>query len=813
VKLLRLRLVNFRQHADTEIVFGDGITGIIGPNGSGKTSLLEAIAWAIYGNPAARGDKDSIRNLRAKARAAVRVELEFGLGSHGYRVERGLNNAELYQDGVVVANSLKEVTNRLQRVLGMTHDEFFNTYFTGQKELAVLADATRPERAAFLSRVLRHEQLTIAQERVRERRNALGHEVDGLETGLPPQAELEKERKAAETRLAGARKAATTAAAERSKAQQALAEEEPRWQQWVERRERTFSLHGDLRVAEQGVVVARQEFQRLDKELAEALAAREELRKLDADVAPISKLKAELAELERLHREDAARREEQAKLTELVRNLGILDRRIAELAEAEAALARATEEARALAERLEAADNVAREQQAAWVREKEYASTRRAELLKQHEELKDQRDKIERLGPEGQCPTCLRPLGAEHRAVLDVLNNQLEAIVTDGTYFKQRIEQLTEPRPAVTRAEAARDALREEARQASEREGNLRAQAGERSRAQKERAGLAKRTQEIDGRMAARDAGYNAARHNDVRTELARLEPVALQAAALAARAERAEALVGEAELAEKSLSAREEHVRQLADAVQAQGFSEPKFQAARERHDRTAHALRAAELAVAETRGELVAAESAVRDTERRAAERAARERTIAERKIELRLHNELDRAFSDLRAELNAAMRPEISELASSFISDLTDGRYNEIEIDEDYRALVLDEAIPKPVISGGEEDLVNLVLRLAISQMIAARAGQPFSLLVLDEIFAALDESRRSEVLSLLQRLRDRFPQVIVTTHVELPTGLTGASLDRLIHVSYDQSSGASTVRDDTATLGPPDASVAA
>src|SRR2546428_765173 len=278
MKLHRLRLVNFRQHADTEIVFGDGITGVIGPNGSGKTSLLEAIAWAIYGNPAARGDKDSIRNLRAKARASVRVELEFGLGSHAYRVERGLNNAELYQDGVVVANSLKEVTGRLQRVLGMTHDEFFNTYFTGQKELAVLADATRPERAAFLSRVLRHEQLTIAQERIRERRNALGHEVEGLETGLPPQSELEKERKAAEARLAEARKAAAAAAADRTKAQHVLAEEEPRWQQWVERRERTLALHGDLRVAEQGVVVARQEFQRPDKGLAEALAARQELR-------------------------------------------------------------------------------------------------------------------------------------------------------------------------------------------------------------------------------------------------------------------------------------------------------------------------------------------------------------------------------------------------------------------------------------------------------------------------------------------------------------------------------------------------------
>ena len=809
MKLQRLRLVNFRQHADTEIAFGDGITGIIGPNGSGKTSLLEAIAWAIYGNPAARGDKDSIRNLRAKARAPMRVELEFGLGSRTYVVERKLNEATLHENGIVVANSIKEVTARLQRVLGMTHGEFFNTYFTGQKELAVLADATRPERAAFLSRVLRHEQLTFAQERIRERRNALGHEVDGLETGLPPQAELEKERKVAEARLHGARKAATAAAGDRTKAQQALAEEEPRWQQWVERRERTLSLHGDLRVAEQGVVVARQEFQRLDKELAEALAAREELRKLDAEVAPVTKLKAELVELDRLHREDAARREDQAKITELTRNLNVLDRRIAELAEAETALAQATEEARALAERLEAADNVAREQQGAWVREKEYAGTRRAELLKLYDEVRDQRDKIARLGPEGECPTCRRPLGTEHGAVLGVLDRQLEAIVEDGKYFKQRLEQLTEPPAPVTQAEAARDALREQARQASEREGNLRAQTTERTRIQKERAGLAKRTQEIERRVAARDAGYNAERHNEVRTELTRLEPVALQAAALKARADRAEALVGEAEIAEKALSAREEHVKQLDAAVKAQGFSEPKFQAARERHDRAAHALRAAELAVAETRGELVAAESAVRDAERRAAERAARERTIADRKVELRLHNELDRAFSDLRAELNAAMRPEIGALASGFLSDLTDARYDEVDLDEDYRVVVLDEGVPKPVISGGEEDIANLVLRLAISQMIAERAGQPLSLLVLDEIFGSLDESRRQHVLGLLRRLGDRFPQVILITHIEQVRD----GLDRVIRVSYDSTTGASVVRDDTATLGPPDASVAA
>ncbi|HMJ57932.1 MAG TPA: SMC family ATPase [Gemmatimonadales bacterium] len=801
MKLHRLRLVNFRQHADTEIVFGDGITGIIGPNGSGKTSLLEGLAWAIYGNAAARGDKESIRNLRAKARTSVRVELEFGLGSHEYRVERGLNDAELHQDGTIIANSIREVTAKLQRVLGMTHEEFFNTYFTGQKELAVLANASRPERAAFLSRVLGYERLRLAQERVREKRSALSHEVDGLETGLPPRSELQKERREAEKRLTGARRAAADAEAARKKAQDALTVEEPRWQAWVTRRERTLSLEGDQKVAESGVLAQRQEFQRLDKELAEALSAREELRKLEAEVAPITRLKTELAELDRLHQEDSARREDQAKLTELARALSALDRRIAELADAVTAMARAEKEARGLAERLEAADQAAEEQQATWVREKGYAATRREELLKQYDEVKEQRDKIQRLGPEGECPTCRRPLGAEHAAVLGVLDRQLQAIVDDGTYFRQRLEQLATPPQAVTQAESARDALREESRRASEREGTLRAQVAERGRLERERAEVVKRAEALERRVAARPSGYDAQRHDAVRAELTRLEPVATQAAVLAARAERAEVLVKEAELAERALSTREALARQLADAVKAEGFSEAKFKAARERHDRTTHALRAAELSVAEARGELVGAEAAVRETERREGERAARERTIAERKAELRLHHELDRAFSDLRGDLNAAMRPEIGELASAFLADLTDGRYDEVDLDEDYRVVVLDDGIPKPVISGGEEDIANLVLRLAISQMIAERAGQPLSLLVLDEIFGSLDETRRQHVLGLLRRLGDRFPQVILITHIEQVRD----GLDRVIRVAYDPAAGASVVRDDTATLG--------
>ena len=47
MRLNRLRMLNFRQHAETEIEFDSGLTGIIGPNGAGKTTILEAVAWAL----------------------------------------------------------------------------------------------------------------------------------------------------------------------------------------------------------------------------------------------------------------------------------------------------------------------------------------------------------------------------------------------------------------------------------------------------------------------------------------------------------------------------------------------------------------------------------------------------------------------------------------------------------------------------------------------------------------------------------------------------------------------------------------------
>src|SRR5690606_32916406 len=149
---------------------------------------------------------------------------------------------------------------------------------------------------------------------------------------------------------------------------------------------------------------------------------------------------------------------------------------------------------------------------------------------------------------------------------------------------------------------------------------------------------------------------------------------------------------------------------------------------------ERAAAEQREADLRVVELRGVLQGAEQALEAALRAQSEYQTRREALTAREAELRHHNELDAALGALRTEL-------------------TDGRYTQLEIDEKYDVLVLDEGEEKPVISGGEEDIVNLVLRLAISQMIAERSGHPLSVLILDEVLGSLDLERRDNVIQLL------------------------------------------------------------
>jgi len=795
VRLHRLQLQNFRQHAETVVTFETGLTGIIGPNGSGKTTILEAIAWALYGNSATRGTRDSIRFSRAGPRSAVRVELEFDLAGHRYRIARGLTGAELYLDGASapIANSITGVNELLQRRLGMSRAEFFNTYFTGQKELNVMAAMGPSERAQFLSRVLGYEKLRTAQQLVRDRRRLISAETAGLRGGMPDAEAVVRLLAESEQRLAATRQAAAVAERARRERETVLAELTPRWARAQQERDKLQELLSELRVAETEETALARDLERIARELSGVNAARAELEALAAELEPLSALAEEFQRFERLAREEGRRQtlveterllvEELARLRE--RRARIFNAPVME-EEATIAVERKRKELEESLGRLEA-------RRTEWVRDRQEAETKRDALRRQYAELKAQRDRIVDLGEEGACPVCTRPLDQHFRGVLEHFDDQLETIAVDGRFYNTRLEQLEEMPEEVKTLDEARRALTAEVGALERRLAKVQAAVQELAQLTKDLAAKEQRYDAVRRDLAAIPAGYDGTRHAALRREVERLAPLNERATRLSATIEREPQLVAERQRVDGALGAVRAQLAALRERRRTVEFSEADYVSLRAEYEAAAAAARAADVAAAAAQGDANAARSAFESAERSRLELERIQGALEALQRDRRLHDELDRAYSDLRTDLNFQLRPELSELASSFLHDLTDARYTELELDDAYNVIVLEDGIPKPVISGGEEDLANLVLRLAISQMIAERAGQQFSLLVLDEVFGSLDESRRNNVVELLRRLQDRFEQVILITHIES----VREGLDQIIAVRYDEESGSSVV----------------
>jgi exonuclease SbcC len=561
------------------------------------------------------------------------------------------------------------------------------------------------------------------------------------------------------------------------------------------------ALVSEIRVVEGERAGLDRDAARVAGELADAALARDEVNRLTAALVEFPALQTELRELERACNEAARRRtlgetehalsDELAKLRE--RRTKIETAPIVEL-EATTQLT----EARAEVERVQLEFE---RLQTDWVRDKQEAETKRQALIDQLSDIRRQREQIVELGENGTCPICARPLGTHFRSVLDVLDSQMETITVDGKYFRARIEQLAEM-PADVKA------FDEQRRELFDTVGKLERRLAKVQAAVQELAGLTRDIATKDERhvlvlreLETISVSYDAARHDHVRQLIERLTPLSVRAAKLAAQLEREPQLAAERERVGASLAQVGARLAALAERRTILKFSETTFAELRERFEQAAAELRAAELAAVGADAELASAQAAFEAAEQARADLAKNEEHLAMLMRERRLHEELDRAFSDLRTDLNQALRPEISDLASRYIRDLTDGRYSEIELDDLYNIIVLEDAIPKPVISGGEEDLANLVLRLAISEMIAERAGHSFSLLILDEIFGSLDEARRHNVVDLLRRLQDRFEQVILITHIES----VREGVDRVITVRYDEETGSSRLETESRVAG--------
>jgi exonuclease SbcC len=170
-------------------------------------------------------------------------------------------------------------------------------------------------------------------------------------------------------------------------------------------------------------------------------------------------------------------------------------------------------------------------------------------------------------------------------------------------------------------------------------------------------------------------------------------------------------------------------------------------------------------------------------------ALESFARQRT--ERKIELdRLANDLS-LYEDLReafgkrgvpAMIIETAVPELEASANELLNRMTDGRMHvrietqkEIktgEVREALDILISDELGTRAyeLYSGGEAFQVNFAIRIALSRLLARRAGAQLRSLFIDEGFGTQDARGREHLVAAINTIQDDFDRILVITHID-------------------------------------------
>ena len=176
---LRLSVKNFlsyRDNAPTLDLEGVHVACLCGENGHGKSALLDAITWALWGHARARVQEDLI----FQGESEMQVDLEFQVGDGRYRVSRrfarsargrqGATVLELFYDTEsgpqpVTGNSVRETEAKIRSLLHMNYDTFVNSAFILQGRADMFTTSTPAKRKELLGEVLDLSRMTTLRTR------------------------------------------------------------------------------------------------------------------------------------------------------------------------------------------------------------------------------------------------------------------------------------------------------------------------------------------------------------------------------------------------------------------------------------------------------------------------------------------------------------------------------------------------------------------------------------------------------------------------------------------------------------------------
>ena len=204
-------MIIHRIHASGFQIIGDpidldfpdeGRIGILGTNESGKTTLLEAIEYALYGLKRGRATEESRENIITWGKEEAKVEVEFTSGQDRFLLSRTFNNRGHKARLVPIVDgrknidnaltSLTEIESKVEQITGMDRESFTKLVYIKQKDLDALKDLVKTKREQLVNKVMGIELFDDAANHVKDDSSQLAGEIDKKTAELTPVRENSK---------------------------------------------------------------------------------------------------------------------------------------------------------------------------------------------------------------------------------------------------------------------------------------------------------------------------------------------------------------------------------------------------------------------------------------------------------------------------------------------------------------------------------------------------------------------------------------------------------------------------------------------
>lgn len=822
---VRLELKNFMSYGENVMPLeftGMHLACLSGDNGHGKSAILDAITWALWGEARASGDE-----LIRLGTDEMRVTLDFEVGGDLYRVIRGKskrgagNMWEVYISDKtsgwrpITGQGIRDTGKVIQRILRMDYKTFINSAYIQQGRADEFTKQSVADRKKILADILDLSRYDLLEQKAKDRRN----EAEQLAQEFTREiAQIEGELGGEE----GYKAQLAESKAERATVEEKIETSEGRFRELQVRQVELNAVADRVRETERQISSWRQELGSLQARKSEqerrVSTAREIVRDREDILDGLAKLRTTRKRLEFLDKSskelsDLKFREAQIQTEIMIARKDLESEQQAaarELSEVEFMLegAETIEKEivtlRAQVNELDALDWRRGNLQAEVTSQSDQFGALKAQYEQMLEQKRQLEEKLSMISqPGAKCPLCQAELGHEkHETVVADYRRQIEeadlriaelrkggadakkrrdaaqqeadridATLKSGLELRKRLAQADQVLMAVQEAKIRIPELRS-------RVNGTRTKLESEDFAQDPRA----RLKEVSARIGTLE--YDEKAHQWTKSELANLE--------------RYETLAVKLQGAEDGLPADEEGLRSIDELIAARGKSIADSLGSIELLSKSMSELPLVSDALNTAATQL----TSLRDADRQITGRIAtleqsldrckglrKDLTAKRKKLEKsnadkEAYQALVTAFGKkgVQALIIENAIPEIQDEANRLLARMTDNAMQVIiETIRDKKtggtAETLDIRISDDMgtrayelYSGGEAFRVNFTLRIALSKLLARRAGARLQTLIIDEGFGTQDARGREKLTEAIDSIKDDFEKILVITHID-------------------------------------------